>query len=115
MDQAPSSGFSLWEDQDVPLRQGIWGVSLQAKKFELSLELNLLIQNSIQQDYLPELYPIIPINIYVKLFGWGRIPPNRQKFTHFPHQKIPLDKFTSFAIKDVIPYPSNSNFHLITL
>ena len=52
-----------------------------------SLELNPLIQNSVQQDYLPELYPIIPLNIYGKPWGWGRINPNSQKCAHFFHQK----------------------------
>ena len=32
-----------------------------------------------------------------------------------PTRKTPLNKFTSLAIKNVIPSPSNSNFHLITL
>ena len=52
-----------------------------------SLELNALIQNSVQQDYLPELYPIVPLNGYGKHWGWGWITRNSQKFTHFPHQK----------------------------
>ena len=54
---------------------------------KILLELNPLIQNSVQQDYLPELHPIIPINIYRKPWRWGIIPPNSQKCTHFPHQK----------------------------
>ena len=33
----------------------------------------------------------------------------------FPTTKILLNKFTSSAIKSVIPSPSNTNFHLITL
>ena len=42
-----------------------------------------------QQDYQPELYPIIPLNIYGKPWRWGRIPPNNQKFTYFSYQKNP--------------------------
>ena len=38
------------------------------------LELNSLIQTSIQQGYLPELYPIIPINLCGKPWEYGRIP-----------------------------------------
>ena len=29
----------------------------------------------------------LPLNFYGKPWGWGRIPPNREKFTHFPYQK----------------------------
>ena len=83
-----------------------------------SLELNLLIQNSVQQDYLPELFPITsPLNIYGKPWGWGRTLSNSQHLLISLARKIPLNKFTSFFIKNesVIPSPSNSNFHLITL
>ena len=66
-----------------------------------------------QQDYLPELYPIIPLNLYGKPWGWKIIPPNSQKFTHFPPEKsvlinlhFPLSKVSLFP-------PSNSSFHLI--
>ena len=48
-----------------------------------------LIQSSIQQDYLSELYPSIPINIYGKPWGWGRIPPNSQKIYSFPPPEKP--------------------------
>ena len=62
-----------------------------------------------------ELSPrIIPLNIYGKPWGWGRIPANSQKFSNFPTRKILLNKFTSSTVKSVIPSPSNSNFHLIT-
>ena len=37
----------------------------------------------------PEVYPIIPLNFYERPWGWGRIPANSKKFTHFPHQKNP--------------------------
>ena len=32
---------------------------------------------------------IIPLKLYGKPWGWGRVPANSQKFTHFPHQKNP--------------------------
>ena len=50
-----------------------------------------LIQTSVQQDYLPVLFPII-LHLYGKpcrFYPQGRIPPNGQKFTHSPHQKNP--------------------------
>ena len=50
-----------------------------------SLKLSPLIQDRVQQDYLPEIYSIILLNLYGKTWGWGRIPANSQKFTHFPH------------------------------
>ena len=37
--------------------------------WKTSLELNPLTLSSVQQDYLPELYPIIPLNIYGKPWG----------------------------------------------
>ena len=63
------------------------------------MELDYLIQNSVQQSYLSELYSIIPLNIYGKPLGWGRIPPNSQNFTYFPHQKNALNKFTLSTTK----------------
>ena len=41
---------------------------------------------------------IIPLNLYGKPCGWGRISVNSQKFINFPHFSnltIPLNKFTS--------------------
>ena len=74
------------------------------------LKLSPLIQNSVQQDYLPKsyarhlpsyqkcheivaptrsgLFPI-PLNLYGKRWGWKKILANSQKFTHFPHQENP--------------------------
>ena len=105
-------------------------------------ELNLLIQNSSQQDYLPELYPLypssyqkfllpwccfvasrgvkchpIPLNLCAKLSGWkGREShPTVINLLIFPIRKIPPNKFTFSSIKSVIPSPSNSSFHVITL
>ena len=41
--------------------------------------------------------------------------PTAKNLLISPTRKILLNKFTSSAIKSVIPSPSNSNFHLITL
>ena len=35
----------------------------------------------------------LPLNLYGKLWGWGEILPNNQKFTHFPTRKIPCNRF----------------------
>ena len=74
------------------------------------LKLSPLIQNRVQQDYLPESYARhlpsyqkchkivaptrcgllpLPLNFYGKPLGWGKILPNSQKFIRFPHQKNP--------------------------
>ena len=64
------------------------------------MELILVIQNSVQQDYRPEMYPsyqnISSFNV-VSLHrpGLASPPPppplpNSQKFAHFPQQKNPL-------------------------
>ena len=39
------------------------------------------------------------------------IPPSSQKFSHFLHQKISINKFRSSAIKNVISCLSDRNFH----
>ena len=72
------------------------------------LKLSPLIQNSVQQDYIPESYAsylhsyqkcqkvvattscglsLLPLNLYGKPWVWEKILPNSQKVTHFPHQK----------------------------
>ena len=74
------------------------------------LKLSPLIQNTVQQDYLPESYAShlpsyqkchkivaptrcglfpVPLNLYGKPWGWGKILLNIQKVTPFPHQKTP--------------------------
>ena len=104
------------------------------------MELSPLIQNSVHQDYLPELYrrylpsyqkssflwgcfvaparcglsPLL-LNLYRKPWRWRRIIPNSQKFSGFRHQKNSLNRFLSFAVKNVIHSLSNSNFHVIIL
>ena len=79
-----------------------------------SLELNPLIQYSIHQDYLPDLYPIIPLNIYVKPWEENTHPTAKYLLISAT-RKIPLNKFTCSANKNLTPFPSNSNFPLITL
>ena len=76
-----------------------------------SLEINPLIQSSIQQDYLPELSP----EPLWESLRWGRILASSQKFTHFPQQKNSPGKSTTSAMKKANHSPSNSSFHLITL
>ena len=85
---------------------------IQLHNYELfekvQLKLSLLIQNSFQQDYIPESYARyllsypkyqktvaptrcglspLPLNLYAKCWGLEKILPNSQKFTDFPHQK----------------------------
>ena len=55
------------------------------------------------------------LNLCGKHWIWGEILHNNHKFTHFPHQKSSLHRFTSFFIKSVIPFPSDSSFHVTTL
>ena len=45
----------------------------------------------------------------------GEYQPTDKNLLIFPTRKILLNKFTSFTIKNAIPSPSNSNFHLIIL
>ena len=74
-----------------------------------------LIKNSAQQDYLPELYPIISQIFMGNPGDGGESHSTAKNLLISPTRKIPFNKFTLFAIKSVIPFPSNSNFHLITL
>ena len=55
------------------------------------------------------------LNLCGKHWIWGKILHNNHKFTHFPHQKSSLHRFTSFFIKSVIPSPSDGSFHVTTL
>ena len=52
---------------------------------------------------------IIPLNLYGKHWGLGRIPTNSQNLLVFPTSKILLNKFTSSIIKSFAPSPSNSS------
>ena len=64
----------------------LWRIYLATKSWLIwkSLsELNPLIQISVQQDYLPELYPIIELNLYEKLWVWRRIPAKSKKNNQF--------------------------------
>ena len=86
-----------------------------------SLELNPLMQNNFQEDYLLELHPITPLPLPKHLWetlGMGdgeESHPTTKNLLISPTRKIPLNKFTSSFIKNGFPSPSNSNFHLITL
>ena len=85
---------------------------IQLHNYELfekvQLKLSLLIQNSFQQDYIPESYARyllsypkyqknvaptrcglspLPLKLYAKPWGLEKILPNSQKFAGFPHQK----------------------------
>ena len=95
------------------------------------LKLSPLIQNRVQQDYLPESYArhlpsyqifhkivaltrcglfYLPLNLYGKPWGWGKVLRSSQNFTHFfSIRTIPLNRFKSFVIKSFISSPSNSN------
>ena len=54
-----------------------------------SLELNPIIQNSVQQDYLPELYPLYPSACPHHV--WTFLPsPKSLSLYAYPHQKNPL-------------------------
>ena len=74
--------------------------------------LKKLIGNKFQQNYLPELLPIVPLNIHRKPWRWGESHPTAKNVLIYPTRKIPVMKFTS-AIKSVIPSLWNSNFHLL--
>ena len=114
--------------------------SIQVCNYDLSekaqLKLSPLIQNRVQQDYLPESYARhlssnqkchkivaptrcgllpLPLILYGKPWGCGKILSNSQTFTHLPHWKNPLNKFKSFAVKSFISSPWNSNFQVIIL
>ena len=101
------------------------------------LKLSPLIQNRVQQKYLPESYARylpsyqkyqkivaptkcglspLPLNLYGKPCGWGeKSYQTSKKLLISPIRKIPLNRFKSFAIKSFISSPSNSNFQVITL
>ena len=108
--------------------------SIQLHNYDLfkkaQLKLSLLIQNRVQQDYLPESYARhlpsyqkchkivaptrcglspLPLNLCGKPWGWGKILPNNQKFTHFSHQKNRFNRFKSFAVKSFISSPSSNH------
>ena len=95
------------------------------------------IQNSVQQDYVPELYTryllsyqkcqkvVTPTRCGLShIFPWtfmgnheneGKSYPSAKNLLISSIRKIPLNRFKSFAIKSFISSPSNSNFQVITL
>ena len=107
---------------------------IQLHNFDLfgkvRLKLSPLIQNSVQQDYIPESYARylfsyqkcqkivasskcglspLPLNLYWKPYSTAK------NLLIFPIRKIPLNRFKSFAIESFIYSPSNRNFQVITL
>ena len=63
------------------------------------------MQNSVQQYYLPESYPIIPLNIYGNPWKGEESHQTGKSLLISSIRKIPLNKFTSSAIKSAIPSP----------
>ena len=104
---------------------------------EAWLNLSPLIQNSVQQDYLPESYTryLLSYQKCQKLlhpsgvdcsppFRWtfmgdsgdgGKSYPAAKSLLISPVRKIPLNRFKSFAIKSFITSPLSSNYQVITL
>ena len=64
--------------------------------------LKKLIGAKFQQDYLPELFPIVLLNIHGEPWRWGESHPTAKNVLIYPTRKIALKKFT---IKSVIPSP----------
>ena len=58
---------------------------------------------------------IIHLNLYGKPWDGEEYWPTAKNLLISTSRKILLDKFTPSTMKSVIPSPSNSNFHLITL
>ena len=61
------------------------------------------------------IYTIIPLNIYGKPSKLEESHVKAKNLLMSPYVKVPYNKFLSSVIKSVIPFPSNSHFHLITL
>ena len=91
--------------------------------------LSPLIQNNVQQDYLLELYlmylcsyqncpllwycfvartrcwlSLLHFSLYRKPWGWGKILPNSQKLTPFPHHKIFLNRLDLLLPLSKLPF-----------
>ena len=100
------------------------------------LKLSPLIQNHVQQDYLPESYArhlpsyqkrhksVAVTRGNCSSFPWTfmgnpedgkKSYPTAKNLLISPIRKIPLKRFKSFAVKSLISSPSNSNFQLIIL
>ena len=103
----------------------------------LTIMISPFIQDSVQQDYIPELYTryllsyqkcqkiVAPTrcglshNFPQTFMGnhenEGKSYPTAKNLLISSTRKIPLNRFKSFAIKSFISSPSNSNFQVITL
>ena len=102
-------------------------------------KLSSFIQNSVQQDYLPESYArylpsyqkchknccthqvwTVPPFPFIGTFignpgNGGKSYPTDKNLLISPIRKITFNRFKSFAIKSFISSPSNSNFQVIIL
>ena len=114
---------------------------IQLHNYELfekvRLKLSPLIQDSVQQDYLPESYvrylpsyqkcqkivapfrcgllPPSPETLWESL-GMGENPTQQPKiYSFFAIKEVPFNRFKSFPIKSFISSPSNINFQVIIL
>ena len=75
-------------------------------------DLKKLIRTKFQQDYLPELFPIVPLDIYGKPWRWGESHPTTKNVFIYPTRKIPLMKFTLLSKVSLLPHEIVS-FYLI--
>ena len=108
---------------------------IQLHNFDLfekaQLKLSPLIQNCVQQDclsksyarHLPSyqkyhkivpptrcgLFPL-PLNLYGKLWGWGKILPTVKNLLISPIRKILLNRFKSYTVKSLISSPIKQQF-----
>ena len=101
-------------------------MSLNTKQFSAGLSPRIIPQVS---PFLPKMSPSLmllccthhvwtvplPLNLCGKPGDDGESYPTTKRFLISPTRKTPFNRFTSFAIKSVIPSLSNSNFHIITL
>ena len=98
------------------------------------LKISPLIQNHVQQDYLPESYArhltyyqkcdkivaptkgglfALPLNLDGKRWDGKISCPTAKNLLILPIIKISLNRFKCFSVKSLICFPSNSNFQVI--
>ena len=90
--------------------------SLNTKPCPAGLSPRIICQTSpflpkMSQNHCSHQVRTVPLllNYCRKPWGWGKIPPNSQKITHFPHQKNRFNRFKSFAVKSFISSPSSNH------
>ena len=66
--------------------------------------LKKLIGTKFQQDYLPELLPIVLLNIYGKPYRWGESHPTAKSVLIYPTWKITFMKFTLLSKVSFLPH-----------